>query len=610
MLSTRTTAWLFVSLMLACGTVWLIRNHIPRDGGSPRSRLLITSDISLFDQIEIETAGQSFTCRKRQDTWWVTHPIETRADARRINQLLNILAAAPVIDIISPEAQRRNQTSQRDYGLVPPLARLLLRGSSVESLELRLGTAASHAESLYASFTGSTHIWVTNPELATVLPRNIGELRDRTLLPYPVSQLRRFEIRSSGQPPLAAEREANGDWWLKQPILRRADNEAVTAMLDYIASAEILSFIHSPDIDSNADPDTLGIAYGCTTGDSPAIARFWFANGRGNFELHALTFGRHPADDSSRIYVLSNEERLVVTVESALERALRVKDDDLRSRQLWPLAADKVTQLRIRGAESITLARDQARAWQITQPITAPASQSAVNRLLDSLLTAQDRAVADTPAPARHDLLLAITSESNSIGVQTALVSRVVAPETDGEHFEWYFPATGEIRSTDIDILPADFGTSRFFASLRSPLILALAPESLVAFSQQSGSSPEVRVTRNDKQGWTLSEQPDTALDLESLAAIEELAANLRAIGVAALVPPSLEEFGLREPAATISFGVSNSENQITTRTLVLGSVTDAEGYYAWVRGQDSVFIIANETAHTLLKQLTLEKEN
>jgi len=605
MLSTRTTAWLLVSLILACGTLWLIRNHIPRDGGSPRSRLLIKTDINLFEQLEIEVADQAFTCHKRQDTWWVTHPIETRADSRRINQMLNMLAAAPVIDVISPEAQRRNHTSPRDYGLVPPRARLLLRGSSVQPVELRFGTVAGHGESLYASFTGSTHVWVTNPELADVLPRNIGELRDRTLLPYPVSQLRRFEIRSSGQPILAAEREASGDWSLRQPSVRRADHEAVTALLDYIASAEILSFVDSPATGGSSDPDTLGITYGCTASESPTMARFWFGNGRGNYELHALTFGHHPADDASRIYVLSNEERLVVTVESALERALRVGIEDLRSRQLWPLVPDKITHLRIRGEDAIALAKDAGQTWSIVQPVSAPASQSAVNRLIDALVTAQDLAVADTPPPPRHDWLLALTSAGNGTGVQTALVSRVVSQELGKESFDWYFPALGETRSTETTVLPADFGTGSFFASLRSPLILALPPGSLTAYSQQSGSNVAVRVIRNDKQGWAFESRTETVPDLEALKAVEQLAGELKALRVAALVPPSLEEYGLREPAASFSFEFTDAAGQSVTRTLVLGSVTDAAGYYAWVRGHDSVFVISNETATTLLRQLT-----
>ena len=98
MLSGRTTLWLFVAVALAAGSVWTIYRHVPPDGGAPRPRLLLATDIDSLDDIVVETGGATLSCQLRQGTWWLTHPIEARADDELIRLMLDTLAARhPVI---------------------------------------------------------------------------------------------------------------------------------------------------------------------------------------------------------------------------------------------------------------------------------------------------------------------------------------------------------------------------------------------------------------------------------------------------------------------------------------------------------------------------------
>lgn len=605
MLSGRTTLWLFVAVALAAGSVWTIYRHVPPDGGAPRPRLLLATDIDSLDDIVVETGGATLSCQLRQGTWWLTHPIEARADDERIRLMLDTLALAPVHDVITPEEQRRHGVSQRDYGLTPPRARVLLRGPSVSPVELRIGSYAGHGQSLYAGFTGSANVWVTDPALVDTLPTGIGDLRDRAILPYAAVRLRRFELRAAGQTPVAVERDATGAWWLKQPDVRRADTEAVAALLDYVTEASIRSFVHTGTTTGNGttatDPASLGIAYGCTPEDSPLIARFWFADGRPSFEYHELVFGKTTPEDPSLIYLLSTEEQLVVTVDNAVQHALRVSPDDVRDRHLWPFAPESVLRLRIRGeTEAVTLERSQERAWTITQPITAPARDEAAGALLDALLRLQDLSVVEEDGPPRHDFLVELTTGAPAAGVHTALVSRVeTATELGADALDWHFPAARQTHRTDVSQLPPRFGEAAFAASLRDPGVLAIDPGALAAVSQQFGTNPVWRAVRARDDGWTVSEPAGGAVARPAIESLARAVAALRATEVAALVPSSLEAYGLREPACALTFEVQAPEP--STRILAIGSAAPSGGRYVWLKGQDSVFVLSDESASTLL---------
>jgi hypothetical protein len=604
MLSGRTTAWLFVAVGLAGGVVWMVYRHVPSDGGTPRPRLLLATPIDRLDNLLIETGGATLACQLRQGTWWLTRPIEARADDERIHRLLDTLALAPVHDIITPEEQRRHNASQHDYGLAPPRARLLLRGPSEPPVELRIGAQAAHGQSLYVGFTGSANVWVTEPALFAAFPTGIGDLRDRALLPYPASRLRRFELRAAGQPPVEAERDAAGAWWLRQPDVRRADNDAVAALLDYVTEANIETFVHSAataaDGPTAADPASLGIAYGCTPEDSPLIARFWFADGRPSFEYHELVFGKPCSEAPDQMYLLSTEEQLVVTVDSTVPHALRVSPDDLRDRRLWPFTTESVQRLRIRGeTDAVTLERTPDAGWAITQPIQAPARSDASAALLEALLQLQDVSVAETEPPTRQDLLVELTTALPD-GVHTALVTRVRdASELGVDGLDWYLPANRQTHRTDSVKLPQHFGQPPFFAALRDLNVLKVIPGTLAGIQQQLGTNAAFRAVQARDGGWTASEPVGAAVAMQVLAEIARTASELRATEVAALVPTSLDAYGLREPTCALTLELREPES--STRILLVGKTAPSGGRYAAVKGRDSVFVLSPETSALLL---------
>jgi len=602
MISRSTTVGLFTAVVLAAVAVWFVHQNVDPGGTAPRERLLLLSDVAKFDYLEIETEGVVLVCQRRQGTWWIVRPVAARADDERIHRLLDTLAVASVHDVITPDEQRFRDASQRDYGLVESRSRLFLRGPSAPALELRLGAVAPHGQSLYVGITGSPKIWVTDPELLNVLPAGMGDLRDRALLPHPASRLRRFELRSPGSVLIAAECDAEGVWWLRQPETRRADQGAVAALLGYVEDARILSFVHTVDheVTTGATVSDLGITYGCTSEDAVLIARFWFAGTRTSLEYHELLVGKPAIDGSDQVYLLSTEESLVVTVPSTFPHALRVEPDVLRDRRVWPFGARSVQRIGIQGeAGSVVVGRSPTGAWMLAEPILAAGRPDTCSNLFDRVMSLRDHGIADTNAPPRYDFLVELVQEAPAL-THTAMVSRVWSTDGLVQAFDWFLPASGTRQRVDSAALPVDFGMPAFFASLRDNVLLRVEHSALSGVTVQEGSNVVFQAVPGTDGVWTSPRGGDTdhgsPLDLGKLFAMVR---QFEALRVEALAPASLDDYGLREPVLSLTLRFCDPEQP--ARILALGALSPEGGRYAMLKGQDSAFVLSREDSELLM---------
>lgn len=590
MLSRSTTTSLFVAVGLAAAATLFVFQNVPPAGGTPRQRFLILADIHEFDSLEIETTEGILACQRQQGTWWVTRPVPVRADDERIQRLLDALAVAPVRDVISPDEQRIRNVTGRDFGLAAPQARVFLDGPAVPSVELRFGKTAPDGGTLYAGLTGAPGIWVTDAALLEVLPTGIGDVRDRALLPYPTSRLARFELRAPGSPLLAAEMDPEGLWWIRQPEQHRASPQAIAALLSYVENTKILAFVHTRDHEEGGlrTADDLGIAYGCTPEEAALVARFWFPTARSRFEFHEFRVGRPSPEAEGQVYLLSTEERLVVTVPSAFPQSLRVNLDDLRDHRLWPFEAKSVQRLALKGETgSAAVERTPGGGWAVREPIQAPADAEACEALVRAVVEAEDVGTADEPPLQRYDFLVELT-RADPPTTHTALVTRLKQGPGAEPLFEWQLPPVPLRRRVPAAVLPQDLGSGAFLASLREPVLLRLAPSNLAEIVVHRGTQTVFQAAVGKDEGWSAAEAP----------AILALAQELAAQRVEALAPPSLEPYGLRDPVFSVAFRLR--DRQQPPRIVVLGGPAPEGGRYAGVKGLDSVFVLSPEATAIL----------
>lgn len=598
MLSRSVTAGLALAVCLAGIAAWFVFHNVPSDHGRPGERFLLQTDTGDFDTVILHTSAGEFSCQKLQDVWWITSPVSARADGERIQRLLDALVTARIEDTITASEQRMRQVTNRDFGLVEPQARIFMKGETVAPVELRLGKMASNGDYIYVGITGMTDIWMTDAQLLEVLPMGIGETRDRALLPYPMKRLVRFELRSSGAPLIAMEKEADGTWRIRQPDCCLASPAAVDALLSYVENTRITSFVHTVDYDENKSlsSEDLSITYGCTPEETELLARFWFPRSRTSFEFYEFRVGKaHPLLED-QVYLLSAEEGLVVTVPDSFPHSLRVNLDDLRERRLWNIESREVKRLEYKSDSSyVAIERDEAEGWLITNPIKAPADQDACEVVVKALAELTDISTVQAEKVQQHDFSVELTRQNSSLAV-TGLVSRI---EEDGELFyDWQILPSTVLRRVPADSLSHEFGDPLFPASLREPVLLRIPKEELAAVSYQWGTQTVFQVYCNRENGWDLPGQVDS----NDIARVIGMAAEFEAERVESLTPTSLEPFGLLDPLFAITFRDVSTNNNI--RIVTLGKKTASGGRFAAVKGQDSVFGLSTETVQKLEKPL------
>ncbi len=612
-MSTRrgTLAWLG-AVVLTGAVVWMIERLLPADGGAPRVRRLFQANVDAIETLRIDSGELRITCERRDGTWWIVDPITARADDERIRTVLDTLALAPVHDAITVNEQRRRGVSQREYGLVPPRASLTVQGPSVPQTEIRIGAHAPHGQSLYAATSDSSTVWVSDPVLHAVLPASVTDLRDRTLLPHTSERLRRFELLIPDRPPIAVERDVAGRWWIRQPEPRRADEQAIAELLDYVSETRIQGFVRLDDpATGSEEPADVGISFGFTPDEAKAIARFWFAAGRGAPAFHEIVFGKSVTDHPELVYLHSTAERLVATVDRTLVQALRLSPDRIRDRRVWPFDLRSVSRLRFQGdagMAELTPAPDLASGWALTAPVQAPAAAE-VSALLAALVDLTDLSITDGPMAVRPMLRL-----EWSVGRPTSLVTALVAraeAEDPRDAADWllHLPADGWTHRVAAGALPPDFGSMAFYASLRDPTILQFSAEELRRIEQVLGDGRRHEVVRQRDGGWTPVSRNGAAVDQDALAALLRHLNPLRAHRVAALAPLADNGLGGGDPVLTLTLTPSDPERNVRILHLARPTADEqgpapAGGYVATLRGTDSVFMLTETTARILLQAL------
>ncbi len=607
-----TLSWLGAVVLTAVVT-WLVHRHVPADGGAPRVRLLFRADVDAIESLRIDHGELQVSCERRDGVWWITDPITARADPESIRALLDTLALAPVHDAITLDEQRRRGVSHREYGLIPPRASLTVQGPTVPPTEIRIGAHAPHGHSLYTALSESPTVWVSDPALQTALPTSLTDLRDRTLLPYAAERLQRFELLIPDRPPIAAERDAAGRWWLRQPAVRRADARAVDELLDYVAHARIREFVRKPGPAGDAGNESadLSIAFGFRPDEAQAMARFWFSATRGPPVFHELIFGKTATDAPEQVYVHSTEEHLVATVDRTLVQALRISPERIRDRRLWSFDARSVRELRIQGdAGLITLAAapDLPTGWMLTAPVQAPASERAA-ALIATLAELSDLAIADGATDTRPTLRLEWTVETPQ-RLYTALVSRGVADDSESiPDWYWHIPAEGwthRVRGAD---LPLDFGSTAFYAGLRDPTLLDLPAHRLQRVEQQFTGGGQHAIVRLRDGGWSTADSSGEVADPEAVEALLQQLNPLRASRVAALAPTADNGFPTSPPTLTLTLTPRDPEQSVRILHVAGSAPGDGEsvdtgGRLATLQGTDSVFVLSENSARILLRPL------
>jgi hypothetical protein len=339
---------------------------------------------------EIVLPDDTLVVEGAPSAWRITRPVALRADNDTIREFLDKLASQKVREFVAEAPAARDA-----YGLERPVRVTIHSGRDKDrvSRTLLLGKVDAAKKSVYAMRAGEPSVLLVPDDVYNQVPKNVGVLRNKTLVEIDRDKVARLEIQSpKGTVTVARE---NGQWKIVAPQVLAADQVEVGAVLTKLHDLRAQGFLGE---------------------DAAAVTRFLpqpdvqivVTDQAGATTKVVLTPSKEMRGGAPSAYAGVAGQGPAVLVEATLLADLTRSADDLRDKRLLGgLEPRDVKRVRVQaGGQTMVLERKGDTEWRVVEPSKGPANSSKVEDLLFTLRGLRWKAVvaADGQEPARYGL--------------------------------------------------------------------------------------------------------------------------------------------------------------------------------------------------------------
>jgi len=385
-MTTRTTAIIATITVVVAVYMFVIdRNY--NDTESRNFSAIPVSNTDEIGELKITSASGTIILErdsKDQDNWNMTAPVNDRADAKQIEELLTTLVNLKKQQDIKGE----NAPSIDTMGLNDPDLELTLEGLDGKQIGvLKLGNDAGFVDSIYARWEEETPFacWSDARLLAEVAH---DALRDIRLLAIPVEKMWRVKVQQGTEASLVMEgKPENSPWIITKPLRTGADPDAVSARRALIANLSASGFIDNPDSEV-----TAAFATGSKT------VSVWRRSITGPIRMQLAK-----SPDGKTGYAKVSDRAPVFRIDPKLIDEIGINPNDLRDKRLMPFNPKSVLAIEINAKPNhkVSLMQDN-NGWQVIETEKkTQANRQRVYRMLKALAVEQVR---DFMADAAIDL--------------------------------------------------------------------------------------------------------------------------------------------------------------------------------------------------------------
>ena len=374
--------------------VFVVGESVLRDATKPvadfRDRTILAFDAKDVTGFEIVLPDDTLVVEGAPSAWRITRPVALRADNETVREFLDKLASQKVREFVAETPAARDA-----YGLERPVRVTIHSGRDKDrvSRTLLLGKVDAAKKGVYAMRAGEPSVLLVPDDVYNQVPKNVGVLRNKTLVEIDRDKVARLEIQSpKGTVTVARE---NGQWKIVAPQVLAADQVEVGAVLTKLHDLRAQGFLGE---------------------DAAAVARFLpkpevqvvVTDQAGATTSVVLASSKETRGGAPSAYAGVAGQGPAVLVEATLLADLTRSADDLRDKRLLGgLEPRDVKRVRVQaGGQTMVLERKGDTEWRVVEPAKGPANGSKVEDLLFTLRGLRWKAVvaADGQEPARYGL--------------------------------------------------------------------------------------------------------------------------------------------------------------------------------------------------------------
>jgi hypothetical protein len=374
--------------------VFVVGESVLRDATKPvadfRDRTILAFDAKDVTGFEIVLPDDTLVVEGAPSAWRITRPVALRADNETVREFLDKLASQKVREFVG-EAPAAGDA----YGLERPVRITIHSGRDKDrvSRTLLLGKVDTAKKSVYAMRAGESSVLLVPDDVYNQVPKNVGVLRNKTLVEIDRDKVARLEIQSpKGAVTVARE---NGQWKIVAPQPLAADQVEVGAVLTKLHDLRAQGFLgeDAAAVTRFLPKPEVSVLVTDQAGATTSVVLTPSTDTRGGApSAYAGVVGQGPA----------------VLVEATLLADLTRSADDLRDKRLLGgLEPKDVKRVRVQaGGQTMVLERKGDTEWRVVEPAKGAANSSKVEDLLFTLRGLRWKAVvaADGQEPARYGL--------------------------------------------------------------------------------------------------------------------------------------------------------------------------------------------------------------
>lgn len=398
-----------------------------------RDRFVLKFDLDEVAALTLRVADKSeIRCQKREvNLWKMDKPIETEADSKEIQ---SILSALDTLKVVAFEGD--GVADLTAYGLDTPRiqARLDLADGSVQGL--LIGGDDNSTGRIYTKRADFDSVYAVNREIFTKLNKTVFDLRSKRVIDFQRTATTRFEIERQGRAKIVCEKNSDGEWEIKAPVVLKADASAVDDLLFGVDSLKAIEFV--------ADSPKSLKPYGL---DVPSIKVSFTATDADTVVLHLGKI------KDEMVYVKSQSADPVFGVKSNIIDLVGMEVAELRDKQILDFESDSAVKLTLRHGDVNLTCQKQGTNWRLTHPVQEDAKNGTVSGILYQINQLKvEKFLAGTPDAARTGFDAPAIQVTVTLKDGTEHVLQIGKP-TESEHLHarlWRSPNTVFLLKADI----------------------------------------------------------------------------------------------------------------------------------------------------------------
>lgn len=562
----RSIFWLFVLTVIAISGNVLVSYSGHSKKTIARRMVLSEAAVDNLVHIGVKRIGSPDATLVKMDRWRLVEPYVSSVDERVVMKLVDALSVAEITESVSSAELLRLGRTRDNLGLETPRLVLTLRKSGEDSGEtFSFGSYTPDGEGVYAEATGEDSIFVVSSNLFATADVTATDLRRKTLFDANPGLVQSFDIKIGAGLFMRFQKEQDS-WSIVEPKNASASSIKVKELLDEVMSASASEFAWpiGAEGEGASASTTLLSSYGLEP-ESAVTLTMKCADGKDR----QISFGKRAKD--GRVWALCQNAGAIALVDGRLKDLSSAGMTGFTDFRLFPYDAQSITRVSVAdGDTTYLLAKNDAGDWQLDSPVAAAAEKTAVNTLIDKIISL-------------------MAGDLDDSGV-------IVSVNTNGT------PAT-----VSRDAL---FGSTMRPADLRSRDVLSVEP-SLVRRIVVSGGSDRVKPTSvvcdRDRGEWFVeSSAKSGTVDVTNAEAICSLVKSLKAERIVHLKVTSgeLRRYALDNPDLTLA--LDQSKKDVPRKNLLIGAKCNG-GFYATLGASGTVFVLSEDAVKTISAPLVKE---